>query len=84
MRVMDGSSGSAGLMAGPSVDLHHKGKDLPLEEVDDEMYFELTDNESEISGDHGSSDEGARHEIDKPVDLSQKKARKLSVNSRRK
>jgi len=95
MRVMDGSSGSASLMGGPSVDLHHKGKEkeAPLEpEIDDEMYFELSDNESEISGDHGSSDEdsakadisGKRERgIDKPVDLSQKRAKKLNSTKKK-
>jgi hypothetical protein len=70
MRVMDGSSGSASLMGAPS-DLHHKGKAGQLEEIDDEMYFELSDNESEISGDHESYSDD-----EKAVDLSSKKSTK--------
>lgn len=69
-------------MGGPS-DLHHKGKAaaMKLEEIDDEMYFELSDNESDISGDHesyGSDDDSAKQRLatDAPVDLSSKKSHK--------
>jgi hypothetical protein len=72
---MDGSSGSASLMGGPS-DLHHKGKAGPLEEIDDEMYFELSDNESEISGDHESYSDDDSAKAEAPVDLSSKKSHK--------